>query len=168
MGKSTFIAKILAASDAKREIRAAAAEWRWIGLLSKGGAICLCGRPLPGDACLIEHARTKARFRIGPCCAQEVLGWPAKNIFAGWRRVAADAGRPFNGDFVAFAHANGILTDWEASFYADTWRMRSLTEEQGRKRWQINRKALRVVDERMSAQERPHARQAAASPAYAA
>jgi hypothetical protein len=149
MGKGLFIHKMLAMSTEKRDFQAARAEWRWIALLDGSAAPCLCGRPVSGDACLIEHSSKGARACIGSCCAQDLMGWPAKNIFAGWRRVREDLHKPFNEDFVAFAHANGILSDWEDRFYRDTWRKRALSAEQEAKRVQVNRKALRVIGERM-------------------
>jgi len=104
---------------------------------------CLCGHFPINEICVLYNTRNGCRAEVGNVCVKKFLGLPSNMIFNAIRRVAEDHTRALNAETISLAHQRGWITDWERTFYLETFRKRSLSQPQLTKRVEINLLVLR-------------------------
>lgn len=103
---------------------------------------CLCGHYPIKEICVLRNKENDNQAIVGNCCVQKFMGISSDKLFAALKRVKKDINKPFNADVIEFSFDHEYITDWEKSFYLDTWRKRDLSEKQAKVRVKINKKIL--------------------------
>jgi hypothetical protein len=108
---------------------------------------CLCSHFPIVEHCVLANRRNGKMATVGNCCVKRFLAVQSGRLFDALRRVSNDPTAALNAAMIRHAHERGWLTDWEYTFYLNTWRKRRLSHRQRIKRQQINDKVLRLVRE---------------------
>jgi hypothetical protein len=135
----------------------AAAEWRLrsITMLDPGdeSASCLCGHTPIRELCRIQNRINQNETIVGNHCIQqfskdsegESVFSAIPRIFQACQRILEDVSHSANPELIEHAHRKGVFNDWEAQFYNDTWRKRSLSASQEAIKTKLNTRLIHLV-----------------------
>jgi hypothetical protein len=107
---------------------------------------CLCGHYPIIELCVLRNLKNHKTAVVGNHCVKKFMGLQSDKLFVGIKRIRRDIKKAMNAETVEFASQQGWLTDWDRTFYFDTWRKRVLSDKQLSHRVRINRKVLARVD----------------------
>ena len=103
---------------------------------------CLCGHYPIKEICVLRNKLNDNQAIVGNCCVEKFMGLSSDKLFSALKRVKKDISKPFNADVIQFSFDRGYITNWEKTFYIDTWRKRDLSKKQVEVRVGINKKIL--------------------------
>lgn len=106
---------------------------------------CLCGHFPINELCYLRNTKNGNRALVGNVCVKKFLGLPSDKIFEAIHRITTDLTKALNPDAIEHAFQKHWISEWERTFYLDTWRKRSLSPKQSIKRGQINRRVMQNV-----------------------
>jgi len=103
---------------------------------------CLCGHYPIKEVCVIRNKRNGASCNVGNCCVSKFMPCSAEKIFTALKKALKDEEKALNAESILFAYERKIISDWDYSFYLNTWRKRKLSGKQLDNRVRINRLIL--------------------------
>lgn len=106
---------------------------------------CLCGHFPIIEICVIKNIKNNEQALVGNCCINKFLGIGSNKIFSALKKIRKDIHRSVNKDLISFAYDKKIVNSWEKKFYISIWRKRNLSDNQMKKKVQINKKLLREL-----------------------
>ena len=117
-------------------------EWELERIYMDSEKTCLCSHYPISEICVLKNRKNGVRAVVGNCCVQKFMSISSDKLFSAIKRVKKDRNRSVNAEVAELAHKKGYITDWELSFYLDTWRKKKMTEKQMIYRRGINEKIL--------------------------
>jgi hypothetical protein len=118
-------------------------EWRLKEVYEAGKPeTCLCGHFPIIEVCVLENTHNHEHVNVGNSCVKKFIGLPSDKIFQSVKKVQKDNEKALNAEALRHAYEKGWINDWEFNFGIDTMRKRKLSENQLRKRIQINKKMM--------------------------
>ena len=111
---------------------------------------CLCSHYPINNICVLRNTQNGNEANVGNVCVKKFVGLPSGKIFAAIEKITKDINQALNAEAIFHASERGWINDWDREFYLDTWRKRSLSEKQQKKRIQINRLVLRNTKNKFS------------------
>jgi len=104
---------------------------------------CLCGHFPIVEICVLVNKLNGHSTIVGNSCVKKFLGLSSDKIFQAIKRVRKDNTKALNSESIQYAFDRQWLNEWEKNFYIDIMRKRTLTDNQLKKKIQINTKISR-------------------------
>ena len=104
---------------------------------------CLCGHFPIVEICVLVNKLNGHSTIVGNSCVKKFLGLSSDKIFQAIKRVRKDNTKALNSESIQYAFDRQWLNEWEKNFYIDIMRKRKLTDNQLKKKIQINTKISR-------------------------
>ncbi len=101
---------------------------------------CLCGHFPIIEICILKNKFNSNEAVVGNCCVKKIIGLPSDKIFTAIKRVRKDNKKSLNAEAIDYAYQKNWINDWEKQFYLNIMRKRKLTENQIKKKVEINNK----------------------------
>jgi hypothetical protein len=118
-------------------------EWElWNVYEADDPETCLCGHFPIIELCELLNRLNRKQVVVGNCCVKRFLGLPSDQIFKAIKRIRKDSASSLNTEAIHHALHRGWINEWEAKFYLDVMKKRSLTDKQWAKKRQINELVL--------------------------
>ncbi len=135
------------------DFNTARTEWVLVGVeVSEEFDHCPCGQEIK-EHCFIRNQLNGNTTYVGNVCINRFIGINTGNLFAGLKRIAADATANANEDLIYHAYKLGFIYESEYKFLMDTRLKRKLSDKQMEWKRKINRRIITktVVRRRTSA-----------------
>ena len=124
------------------DFQIAKTEWDLVGVeISEELDECPCGKEIK-EHCYIHNRLTGSETYVGNVCINRFMGLDTGILFAGLKRIKADADAAPNDALIAHANSHGYLYENEYEFLKQTVRKRSLSDKQLSWRQKINRRII--------------------------
>lgn len=115
-------------------------EWVLIGIeISEEFDNCPCGQEIK-EHCYIRNTKNGNTTYVGNVCINRFIGIETGNLFAGIKRIAANANANANEDLIKHAYKFGYIFESEYKFLMETRFKRKLSEKQMAWKQKINRR----------------------------
>lgn len=136
-----LITKIIEKSNSK-EWSTATLEWDEFGRgYADGGYNCLCGHFIK-ELCYIRNKYTHAECIVGNCCIKNFMKTDGTTFFRGLAKIRNDKLESVNVAVIRYAYKDGILGEWDASWYISNLRAKHLSDLEMRLKYRLNKKIL--------------------------
>ncbi len=124
------------------DFQVAKTEWDLVGVeISEELDECPCGKEIK-EHCYIHNGLTGRETYVGNVCITRFMELDTGTLFAGLKRIKADADTAPNDALIAHANSHGYLYENEYEFLKQTVRKRSLSDKQLSWRQKINRRII--------------------------
>ncbi|HPJ13877.1 MAG TPA: hypothetical protein PLE16_03215 [Spirochaetota bacterium] len=109
---------------------------------------CLCGHYPIKELCELHNSINGQTVIVGNQCVKKFMGISSDKLFESVKKVKSDIEKAINLETISFLFKKGLISKWENDFYTNTYRKRIMSDEQIRKRIEINKKVLQLVKKR--------------------
>lgn len=132
---------ILPLSNSK-DFNVAKNEWKLVDVeIQESWDNCPCGQDIK-ELCYITNQLNGNKTHVGNVCVNQFIGIQTGNLFAGLKRIAANASANANEDLIMHSYNLGYIFENEYQFLMDTKHKRKLSTKQQAWKEKINRRIV--------------------------
>lgn len=107
---------------------------------------CLCGHYPIKNICVIVNVTNKMSTEVGNCCIKKFLGIDdGDKIFTSIKKLKEDITKSMSAEVIDYVYKKNGISDFEHTFYIDTYRKRNLSVKQLDVKKRINEKFLKFT-----------------------
>jgi len=124
-------------------------EWKLVDIIEADEPeYCLCGHYPIKELCELRNFKNNNTTIVGNHCVNKFMEIKSNKIFESIKKLREDISKSANIETIDFLFEKDLISTWEKDFYSDIFRKRVLSENQLRKKIEVNRKILSIVKKR--------------------